>query len=108
MLNAGRLDRRLDLQQRTITRDAAGGEIVSWVALATVWAAKRDITGRDRLRADAKTAESSTAFTIRYRADLAVTDRVVYAGTPHDIQHLAELGHKEGLEILCKLPGDQA
>lgn len=104
MINAGELNRRVTIEMRTASRDAAGGEVVTWSTRADVWARKRDITGRDRLRADQKVVEASAAFLIRWRTDIASTDRLVCDGVAYDIQHMAEIGVREGLEIMAKRP----
>lgn len=39
--NPGRLDRRVALHYSEATRDATGGQALTWVEAATVWAAKR-------------------------------------------------------------------
>ena len=104
MINAGQLDRRVTIEQRSVARDAAGGETVTWSTRAEVWGSRRDITGRDRIRADQKVVEASASFLIRWRSDIASTDRLVCDGVTYDIQHMAEMGMREGLEILAKRP----
>ena len=43
MISAGELDRRVTIEQRTVTRDAAdGSQVVVWAPLATVWARMRE------------------------------------------------------------------
>lgn len=105
-LNAGQLDRRITLQQRTVTRDPAyNAEVVTWPDIATVWA---------------KVVESSTApgpgasgdvalyarpmkITIRWRAGIdKSTTRISYAGRLLRITGTAELGRREGIELACE------
>jgi SPP1 family predicted phage head-tail adaptor len=45
-------------------------------------------------------------FWIRHRSDVVGTDRIVYEGVAYDIQHIAEIGRREGLDILVKLPSE--
>lgn len=106
MIQAGKLDRRVTIQERTVARDAAGGETVTWVDRATVWAAKVDVTGRELLMASQMVETAQARFRIRYRSDVEQTDRVVYDGVAYDIQHKAEIGRREGLELLVKLPSE--
>ena len=46
----GRLDRRVEIQEQAITRDALGGESVDWVNVAKVWAGYMQTAARRRLR----------------------------------------------------------
>jgi SPP1 family predicted phage head-tail adaptor len=106
MIQAGKLDRRITIQERTVTRDSAGGETVTWVDRATVWASKNDVSGRDQLLANQMAATGLVRFWIRHRSDVVGTDRIVYDDTAYDIQHIAEIGRREGLDILVKLPSE--
>jgi SPP1 family predicted phage head-tail adaptor len=106
MIQAGKLDRRITIQERTAVQDGAGGETVTWVDRATVWAAKMDVSGREQLMAHQMVPTDLVRFRIRYRSDVAMTDRVVYDGVAYNIQHKAEIGRREGLELLATLPGE--
>lgn len=103
-MRAGRLDRRLTLQTRTLaTANAYGEKIASYSTLATVWGGKRDVSGREFFSAGQLHAEASTRFEIRYRSDLTAINRVVCDGITYDIAHIAEIGRNEGLELVCKV-----
>jgi SPP1 family predicted phage head-tail adaptor len=101
-MEAGKLDRRIRIDERTVVQDGIGGETETWVERATVWAEKRDLSGRELILAQQEAATATTRFVIRFRDDVAQTDRIVYDGVNHDIQHIAEIGRGEGLEILAK------
>jgi SPP1 family predicted phage head-tail adaptor len=100
-MRAGRLDRRVTLQQRTLAQDAQGQQIETWTDVDTVWASKRDLRGREFFAAEATNAEASTVFEIRYRADVTVLNRLVYAGVTHRIIQVAEIGRRQGLQLIC-------
>lgn len=99
-MRAGALDRRLELRHRVLTRDATTGEEVeSFVAYETVWASKRDIRGREFFAAQQLNAETTTIWQIRYRSDVAYTDRIVCDGVTYNIVGISEIGRRGGLEI---------
>lgn len=100
-MRAGRLDRRVTLQLRTLVQDAQGQNVEAWSTLAEVWASKRDVTGREYFAAQATNAEGSAVFQIRYRSDVTVLNRLVCEGVTYNIRHVAELGRREGLQLAC-------
>lgn len=103
-MRAGRLDRRLTLQTRTLAAANARGEkIPSYSTLATVWGGKRDVSGREFFASAQLHAEASTRFEIRHRQDLTTVNRVVCDGVTYDVLHIAEIGRRKGLELVCKV-----
>jgi SPP1 family predicted phage head-tail adaptor len=102
-MRAGRLDRRIELRHRTTTRTEASGQTVeAWpVEYATVWAEKFDLRGREYFAAQQVTAEVTTRFRIRHRGDVLMTDRIACEGLSYNINSIAEIGRREGLEILA-------
>lgn len=103
-MQAGRLDRRVTLQQRTLAAANARGEKVpSFSTLATVWGSRRDVGGRELFASGQPHAEATTRFLIRYRSDLTPIHRLVCDGVTYDVVHVAELGRRDGLELSCKV-----
>jgi len=49
-------------------------------------------------------AEVTTRFSIRYRADVLVTDRIVLDGVSYDIRQKAEIGRRQGLNLMTTAP----
>lgn len=103
-MRAGRMDRRVTLQQRTMAAPNDYSEkIPSYSTLATVWAEKRDVSGREFFSSNQPHAESSTRFVIRYRSGLTPIHRLVHDGVTYDIVHVAEIGRRVGLELVCRV-----
>jgi SPP1 family predicted phage head-tail adaptor len=96
-VKAPRLDRRVTIQSRALAPDAQGQQIETWSEVATVWASKRDLRGREYTT----NAEVSTTFEIRYRADVTVLNRLVCEGITYDIQQVSEIGRRVGLQLIC-------
>ena len=98
-MNIGRLDRRITIQSFTEAQDAVGELIKTWSDLITVSASKLDVTGRERFAARQELAQETTVFRIRHRTDINVEMRISYDSKLYDIEGLAELGRREGLDI---------
>ncbi|EKE68694.1 phage head closure protein [Oceanibaculum indicum] len=104
-LQAGKLDRRLRIERKAVSRDAYLAEVVSWQEVATVWASKRDLSGREFFAADAVQSEVTTEITIRWRAGIGPELRLVLDGAAYDIESVTEIGRREGLLLRCTRGG---
>lgn len=105
---AGRLDRRITIQSRTVMQDGFGAEIASWSDEATVWAEVKPLRGSERWAAMEVAADLPTRFTIRYRAEPSTVDnRIAYKGRIYDIQSVNEIGRRVGWEIYAKARQDK-
>lgn len=101
-MRAGKMDRRVTIQSRSTAADAQGQQIETWTAVATVWASKRDLRGREYFAAQAVNADVNTVFEIRHRTDVTVLHRVVCEGVTYDIQQVSEIGRRDGLSLICR------
>lgn len=102
-MKAGQLDRLVELKHRTLTRNASGENVASYATYDTVWGGKRDLRGREFYAAQQVNAELNATWTIRWRSDVAVTDRLVDPdGVIFDVIHVAELGRRKGLDLVCR------
>lgn len=99
-MRGGNLDRRIDLYHRVLTQDEQGQQVKSWpTPYATVWAEKRDVAGREFASSEIMRLQIQARFRIRWRTDVQATDRIAYDGKTYDIQHIAEIGRRQGLEL---------
>ena len=101
-LAAGRLDRRVIIQNLILTPNAYGEPIESWATFATVWAEVRDLRGREFFSAQQVNAEVETIFRIRWLAGVLATMRISYDSKAYDILGIAEIGRHDGLELMAK------
>lgn len=100
-MRAGRMDRQVTLQARTTTRNAQGEDVATYADLATVWAEKIDLRGREFFAAQQSRAEVTTRWRIRYREDLRAVDRLVHQDVAYDVvAPPAEVGRRQGLELV--------
>ena len=96
---AGKLDKRISLQRRSVVRDTFGSGNESFSNLGTVWAEVRGVSGKEFFESRIENAEDVLEFKIRYREDLSRVDRVVYNGQIYDIINIKEIGRKVGLTL---------
>lgn len=99
MIRAGRMDRRIELQRATETRDAEAGVVRTWSTYATLPAAVTPVSGSEGLKNQLPQASRTAIFLIRYRPGVLVTDRILFGGVPWDITFIAEQGRREALEL---------
>lgn len=101
-MRAGRLDRRITLQDFTTSRDATTNEPVkTWSDVATVWAQVKEMGGREFDENSQYIGERKTSFFIRWRDDLSLAQRVLYDGIVYEITARKEIARREGVELIC-------
>jgi SPP1 family predicted phage head-tail adaptor len=86
MTEIGDLRHLVELREPTVTRNDLNEPTESWATVATVWAEKRDLAGRERFLAQALHSELTTRFVIHHRSDVLATWRVRYAGDDYQIE----------------------
>jgi SPP1 family predicted phage head-tail adaptor len=109
-VKAGRLDRRIKIQRKTVTLSDSGQPVESWSTLAAVWAALMPVRGAEALSAPQTVAVQLSEFHIRWHnavADLHPQDRIIHpvgsndATAVYDIKEVHEIGRREGLKIIA-------
>ena len=80
-LASGRLRHKVELQEQAQTQDPVSGEIlVTWQTIARPWAAIEPLSARDFIAAQAQQSEVRGRITIRRRADINASMRIVHRG----------------------------
>lgn len=105
-MRPGDLDRQVLIESLTTGQDSVGDVTETWAEVATVWAAKRDVGGREYFDAAQVNAEVTTVFKIYHRDDVTPTCRLTCDGEVYDIVNIKELGRREGLEIMATRQDD--
>lgn len=78
-LEAGKLRHRIKIERPVITQDQNNGApITEWTEVATVWAAINPMSARDLIASQAEASKVMGRITIRYRADINETMRLVH------------------------------
>jgi SPP1 family predicted phage head-tail adaptor len=92
-------NRRVEVQTVTETQDSTGQPIETWATVRTVRAARRDMRGLERLRADQELAARTAIFTMRWFSGLTAKMRLSHDDLIWDIEGIAELGRRVALEV---------
>jgi len=104
VIGAGSMDRRVTVQQKTVTKDVVGGKVESWATHATVWAKVADLNGRALYAAQAAGSVVTKEVTIRYLATLNAAHRLLLPdGRLANIRHIEVLGRNEAQRIYCEV-----
>lgn len=103
-MDAGRLTSKLTLKQKTVTRDSAGGEVVTYVTRATVAGAAEPLRGREYIALQQSQSDLSVRFTIYFREDVGADWRVGWRGREYEIdgEPIDVDGRRNWLEIMCR------
>lgn len=97
-MRSASLDRRITIERASETISAAGVPVTTWNQIASV---RADVSQelREAPHASGTMTVISSSFTIRYRDDLELEDRIILDGTPHRITGMVEIGRRRGLKI---------
>ena len=90
MSGAGDLRERVTIETATRTGDGAGGEVVSWTALATVWANVQSLSGTEVTEAERAEARGQYNVTIRFRDDVTAAMRLQWRGEVLNIRNVRD------------------
>jgi SPP1 family predicted phage head-tail adaptor len=98
-MNPGKLDRRIVLQKRVVSKDAAGGRVETWADESTVCAEFVAARGKEAVQADADRSSQFQQFRIRYRTLNPADYRILYRSKFYDITAVVEEGRRVSLLI---------
>ncbi|PAP97818.1 phage head closure protein [Mesorhizobium mediterraneum] len=104
MIAAGRMDRRINIQRVTESRDPTYGAVTeTWSDWKTgVHAGLTQSTGREYLNTDQPVSERRKVFLVRYIDGLRVRDRIVFDSASYDIRDIREIGRRRFQEVHCE------
>lgn len=102
-MRAGQLRHQVTIERPQITRDTAGGEVTTWLPIATVYAGVETLSGREWVTANAAGGELSHRVRMRYFAGLESTDRLTYAGRTFHIEAVLNTDERNvELVVMCR------
>lgn len=109
-MKAGKLDRRVTIEQLSTVTNEVGEEIETWSTLASVWASREGSGVAQRFGSSQSFAEVDAVFRTRWYpwGDTveALTHRLTYRDRVYDIHGTEEIGRREGLFVLTKARAD--
>lgn len=102
----GDLHERVELQSNTqadAPRDAVGGNVPNWVAVAVVWARVQPMSVGEQYRRHQMQANANWKVTIRHRADLSPKMRVVWGTRQFEVKGVTNADErKRFLDLACE------
>ena len=112
-MNPGELNSRISILQETKVPDDQGGYIVTFAPRVILWAKITTLTAKTLDQYEQQTPELLHRIVIRYRRDVAVTDRVQYGGRifeqiapPIDVEEKHAYLRLECREVVADAAGD--
>ncbi len=109
MSAAGKRDRRLTIEKGTRAVSDSGTPVLTWTPLwsdaPTVWASRRELSGRESFVSEQLVAKADVAFEIVYPAGRELPSpheqyRLTCEGVTYDITDVAEVGRRDGLRLI--------
>lgn len=103
MLQAGKLNQRIELQRRVTGRDGAGQPSTTWELVAPMWADVRNQGGLEAIKAGATTSVVQSSIRIRYRAGVDSGMRVLYDGRTYNILAVLPDARRVHIDLVCEV-----
>ncbi len=100
-MRAGKLDKKVVIKQKAVTRDSFGQETINWTTFATVWGEVKDLSGKEYVAATAVKNPVTTEIRIRYCSGVLPAMRAEVGSVIYNIE--AVLGQdRVSLHLMCK------
>jgi SPP1 family predicted phage head-tail adaptor len=104
-MRAGRMSERCTLLRKSASRDALGGEVITWVEDREVWAQVTPVSGREYFASLQVVAESAVTFRMHYEDASDVTDewRITWRAQQYDILNVGDLeARRRTIELIAR------
>ena len=103
-IKAGDLRSTVTLQRPETHVNDKGRRITEWIDVATVRAARADVSGRESYAALSFHAEDIVTYTIRWRDDVTAEWRILHRGKPWNILEVNHLGDmRDYMRLKCRM-----
>ena len=103
-MKAGALRERITIEDKTVTQDGYGAEVITWSSVGTFWGAVEPLAGREFLEGRQLIAEVTTRIRLRYQPDVDIRPemRAEYRGRYFEVVavlHIKE--RKREIHLMC-------
>lgn len=102
MRRAGRRDRLVVIERKTVTQDAIGHPVESWATQYSVWCEFLPSSGREILENGRIQNAETARFVTDFYSDVTTADRINVSSKYWNIANIRELGRGEAMEILAE------
>lgn len=108
---AGKLDRRVQIQRKQMTQTASGEQEYAWASIGEYWAGVDYLTGfraaNEDEEAESILATTQVRFTMRYNTTIRVDDRLIDLNSRetediYDIRGVVEDGRRHIMVLNCE------
>lgn len=101
-MKIGKMNRRITIRSKTVTKDTEGITQNVWSTVATVWAWVEPLRGKEYFEAAATNAENTVRFHIRYMSGLTSKMQVLYESRLFNINSVIDIDerHRE-MQLIC-------
>ena len=104
-MKAGRLTEEIRIERSTSTINEYGTPTTTWAKLAILRAEKVEQTTTEYIRNFGASDEEVVIFRTRFFDGITNADRLVWKGNAFNIQSVATVGRRTGVELRCvRLP----
>ena len=100
-MKSGRLTEVIQIERSTNTINDAGTPTLTWARICTLRAEKVEQTTTEYIRNFGASDEEAVIFRARFFDGISNADRVVWNGDAFNIQSVAPIGRREGVELRC-------
>lgn len=90
MIAAGEMRDRIVLQSKSVTKNAIGEDVVSWVSQPAIWAKVMPLRGNAFYSANQQQHTIDARFLIRRKSGLTTDMRLQWNGESYDIKNLID------------------
>jgi SPP1 family predicted phage head-tail adaptor len=104
-MQAGKLDRVIEIQRPTTTLDLYGTPTQGWAKVATMRAAMLQYSTDNREGQRGDTTDMTITFRTRWLDGVTLENRVTYDGQVFKITKIKEISRGVGLDIMCERIG---
>lgn len=101
-ITAGKRNRRVTIERKTVTQDEFGSPVEVWSPLKTVMASWRRATARETLASSEVAGAITDVFGLPWSetiGTITVLDRLIFDNRTYDIAEATEIGFREGMAI---------
>lgn len=101
-MEAGRLDKRVTIQEPRINRNSLGEPETTWTTVATVWASVEPLQGREFWSQQQVQSEITTRIRIRHLPGVTAKSRILYSDLIYNIRSMISPRERgEELQLMC-------
>jgi SPP1 family predicted phage head-tail adaptor len=104
-MQAGKLDRVIEIQRPTTGLDLYGTPTQTWAKVATMRAQLLQFSTDNREGQRGSTTDTTITFRMRWLDGVTLENRVVYDGSAFTIRQIKEIGRRVGLDLTCERVG---